>query len=349
MNQNLILWLLVFFSALPMACGRKAADCPDCPGASTASSTLAIHYKSQWGILGMADGQFNQPSGVAVDKSNDVYVADWGNNRIQKFTSNGDFIAVWGGVAAGTSAGQFNNPYGITADLFGNVYVADATNNRIQKLPAGLDGSVGSNWLVFGGTSTGTIPGQFNNPIGVGVDASGDLFVTDDYNNRIQKLPVGADGTVGSNWTTFGGLASGAAPGQFDDPIGLAFNAAGDLYVTDTDNHRIQKLPAGENGAVGSNWVTFGTSGSNPGQFNTPVAPGFDFSGNFYVADVFVNRIDILPAGKDGTVGSNWVTLGGPVSSNPGEFNNPHGVALDGFGDLYVVDNQNNRIQKFAP
>jgi tripartite motif-containing protein 71 len=305
-------------------------------------------YLAQWGGTGSSNGQFSDPSGVAVDGSNYVYVADWGNNRIQKFTSSGGFVAVWGGTSNGTNPGQFYQPYDVTVDSLGNVYVADTTNNRIQKLPAGLDGTVGANWLTFGGTSTGTNPGQFNNPIGVGTDASNNLFVTDDYNSRIQKLPAGMDGTVGSNWVTYGGPTSGTNPGQFNDPIGLVFNGAGDLYVADSNNQRIQLLPSGSNPAVGTNWVTFGSSGTNPGQFNGPIGPGVDVSGNLAVADVFNNRVQILPAGKDGTVGANWVVLGSSGTGN-GQFNNPHSIAFDSARNMYVADALNNRIQKFSP
>lgn len=314
----------------------------------TSTPDLADHYSTQWS--GSSGYQLTNPSGVAVDGSNDIYVADWGNNRIQVFTSSGTTLAIWGGPTSGTGPGQFYQPYGVAVDSGGDIYVADTTNNRVQKLPTGLAGTVGSNWIVYGGTVTGTSPGQFNNPTGVAVDGSQNLYVTDDYNNRVQKLPAGLDGTVSGNWVVYGGTGSGTNPGQFDDPLSSTCDASGDLYVADSANARIQKLPAGMDGTVGSNWVTFGTYGTGLGQFEAPAGPAFDFHGNFYVADVFDNRVDILPSGLDPTQGSNWTTIGGtaPGSGN-GQFDGLHGVALDSLGNLYVADGLNNRIQKFTP
>jgi DNA-binding beta-propeller fold protein YncE len=88
-------------------------------------------YITQWGSGGTGNGQFNQPIGVATDASGNVYVTDYGNNRIQEFTSAGVYATQWG--SAGTGNGQFNHPYGVATDASGNVYIADQYNARIQK------------------------------------------------------------------------------------------------------------------------------------------------------------------------------------------------------------------------
>ncbi|MEK7353203.1 MAG: hypothetical protein AABZ77_01690, partial [Chloroflexota bacterium] len=90
-----------------------------------------LRFLRQWGSSGSGNGQFNSPLGVAVDSAGNVYVADSGNHRIQKFTSSGQFITKWG--ASGSLDGQFNSPNGVAVDSAGNVYVADTFNNRIQK------------------------------------------------------------------------------------------------------------------------------------------------------------------------------------------------------------------------
>jgi tripartite motif-containing protein 71 len=91
----------------------------------------AAAFVTKWGSSGNYSGQFDGPIGVAVDSpSGNVYVADEGNNRIQKFISNGTFITESG--SNGNSSGQFINPHGVTVDSSGNVYVADFWNNRIQ-------------------------------------------------------------------------------------------------------------------------------------------------------------------------------------------------------------------------
>src|SRR6478672_8246490 len=87
-------------------------------------------FITKWGTNGTADGQFNDPWGVAIDSSGSVYVADYGNNRIQKFDSNGKFITKWG--TPGSDDGKFSGPAGVAVDSSGNVYVADLANDRIQ-------------------------------------------------------------------------------------------------------------------------------------------------------------------------------------------------------------------------
>ena len=88
-------------------------------------------YLTQWGSSGTGNGQFNQPYGVATDAAGDVYVADAGNNRIQKFTGTGTYITQWG--SGGSGDGQFDYPKGVATDAAGNIYVSDTGNNRIQK------------------------------------------------------------------------------------------------------------------------------------------------------------------------------------------------------------------------
>jgi hypothetical protein len=116
---------------------------------------------------------------MAVDSSNNIYVADTGNNRIQKFNSSGTFLTKWG--SNGTGNGQFDSPNGISVDSTGNVYVADTNNNRIQKFSS-------TGVFIDSCGSAGTGDGEFSGPQDVAADASGNIYVADTGNERIQKF-----------------------------------------------------------------------------------------------------------------------------------------------------------------
>ncbi len=96
-----------------------------------AEAANSYSFDLTWGTSGSGNGQFSYPYGVAVDASGNVYVADRGNNRIEKFDTNGNYLAQWG--TSGSGSGQFNQPFGVAVDSSGNVYVADTDNNRIEK------------------------------------------------------------------------------------------------------------------------------------------------------------------------------------------------------------------------
>ena len=127
-------------------------------------------------------GQFSGPEGIAIDASDNVYVADTGNHRIQKFNTSGTFVTKWG--TNGTGDGQFDTPWGVSVDGLGDVYVADTNNNRIQKFsPTGT-------FISSCGTS-GTGNGEFSGPQDVGAGSTGNYYVADTGNDRVQKFGAG--------------------------------------------------------------------------------------------------------------------------------------------------------------
>ncbi len=149
-------------------------------------------FITSWGSFGYGNGQFDGPRGIAVDSSGDVYVSDyyWPSSgiggRIEKFTSSGTYLSQWG--SAGTDQSQFTHPQDVAIDSSGNVYVADFGNNRVEKFdPSG-------NFLLAKGcanAATQACPfssanGQFDNPWGVAVGSTGNLFVTDQHNDRVE-------------------------------------------------------------------------------------------------------------------------------------------------------------------
>lgn len=314
------------------------------------------NFVLSWGSKGQADGQFDMPSGIATDSLGYVYVSESHNRRIQKFDSNGTFVTKWLGLGPGN--GNFNQPYGVASDSAGNVYVADRENARTQKFDSN------GNFLVTWGTY-GEGNGQFIYPSDVAIDSNDNVYVADQ--SRVQKFD--SNGNFISKWGSYG---SGA--GQFMFPEGIAVDRFGNVYVADTYNHRVQKFDS-----QGNFLTSWGSWGSLNGQFVSPTGISVDSSGNVYVADTGNNRIQkfdangnfllkwglsqvntvevdgfdnvyatadsmALEIASNGTLLTRW----GSNGSGDGQFSHPHGMAVDRFGNIYVADTGNNRIEKFS-
>lgn len=285
-------------------------------------------FAAAWGETGDEPGQFRDPLGVAVERatgsSGHVYVADTGNNRIQKFTSDGQFLLEWGAYGAGN--GRFKEPRAIAVEFgprgAGAVYVADTENERIQKFSS--DGAFITAW----GTA-GKGRGQFGAPVGIAVDGDGNVYVTDADLHRVQVFTTsGAVIQYGSE---------GKAPGQFETPLGIGQIGPPSLVlVADQGNNRIQSFDF--NGRFVRQW---GGKGQGNGQFDDPwgVAVG---GGRAFVTDHDNNRVQVF-----GVTGEFAGTFGSR-GNGPGEFDHPTGIAVDRDRGIYVVDTGNNRIQKFV-
>ena len=161
------------------------------------------------------------------------------------------------------------------------------------------------------------------------VDGSGNVYVADAWNDRIQKFD--SDGNFLTKWGT-----EGDGDGQFMSPSGVAVDGSGSVYVADTNNGRIQKFDS-----EGNFLTKWGTEGSDDGQFRGPHGVAVDGSGNVYVADAWNDRIQKFDSE------GNFLTKWGTEGSDDGQFRGPHGVAVDGTGNVYVTDTWNYRIQKF--
>ncbi len=285
---------------------------------------LAMRFGSE----GVDDGEFSSPTGVAVDKEGNIYVADTDNHSIQKFDKDGKFLARWGGDPDSVE-GSFYYPRGLATDPEGFVYVADSGNNRVQKFDS--EGNCMQAWGKFGFAWRGAEMGQFDVPWGVTTDHRGSLYVTDTSNARVQKFQP--DGTPLLKWGR-----DGSYDGAFFYPRGITVDFAGNVFVADEGNHRIQKFYP-----RGSFLTKWGREGNGPGQFKSPWGVACDALGNVYVVDSGNHRIQKFDG--NGTFLCAWGNRG----ITDGQFNFASGIAVDKEGCVYVVDSGNNRIVKYVP
>ncbi len=275
-------------------------------------------FEREWGSYGTSgNSRFNHPWGIGVDKNGWVYVADSGNNRIQKFSSTGVFKLAWG--QAGTANGEFDEPAGVAVSKEGLVLVADSLNNRIQKFEG-----TGVSVLTWG--TPGTEDGQLSVPQGIGVSPVDDtVYVVERLDTRVQKF---AESAHVATWrlTAEGGFTA----------RGVAVDVNGAVYLAAHGLDRIYRLDV--NGVVDQ---TYGSTGAGQGQLKAPSDVAVDDEGNVYVADRGNDRIQVFD--QDG----NFVTGWGEFGSEPGQFRDPIGIDVDADGNVYVTDLSNHRVQKF--
>jgi len=282
------------------------------------ASNQTYQYVFTWGSQGSLSGLFENPAGIAVDMKGDLYVADTGNNRVQKFNSTGGYLLTWGSYGSNTS--QFKNLSGIATDICDDVYVTDTGNNRIQKFS-----STGVYLLSWGINGSNT--SQFVNPSGIATDTRGDVYVVDTGNNRIQKFS-----SVGQYLTGWG--SAGANSSEFNSPVGVAVYQNGSVYVVDRYNSRVQKFNL-------SGYFLGSLNGSETLMVN-PQGVAVDCSGNVYVTDTDLNSI------RKFNLNSSQIATWGGYGTRDGYLNNPEGIAVNTSGFVYVCDTYNNRIQVFS-
>jgi DNA-binding beta-propeller fold protein YncE len=282
-------------------------------------------FITAWGHRGSELGQFNfgssqdftkPPGGGIAVTAGYVYVADSGNDRIERFDLEGHEAIAWG--TKGSAPGQFSYPRGVAANAT-EVLVSDDDNHRIEQFsPEGA--------YVTSVGSEGSGPGQFGFPYGVALDAAGDVYVADDINHRVVKLDPQL-GFLGA-WGGFG-----SKPGQLAFPRALASDPVGDTYVADTANDRVSVFDVN-----GTYLRSIGISARGPAQLTAPKGLALDPSGRLLATDPDSNRIELFAPITD-TWSGQWTLAPGPQSN----LNRPNSIGVDPAGAVYLGD-QSARI-----
>lgn len=323
--------------------------------------TAISTYAGQPGFQGSMDGtrlnaRFSNPSGVAVDLSGNLYVADSSNHVIRKIDSSGNVSTLAGqaglsGSADGTgAAARFNAPSGVAVNSVGTVYVADTFNHTIRVVNSAgtvttLAGSPGVSGIADGIGATA----RFTYPSGVAVDFSGVLYVADTANHAIRRVQPDGTVTVFAGSPGLRGAADGFGSGaRFAYPNAVAIDVSGNLYVADSFNHAVRKISSV--GSVSTLSGTFGVSGStdSPPLYNQPSGIAVDTSSNVYVADTYnqtVRRISSIGVVTTlaGTAGQSGSADG---MGSAARFNKPYSIAVDSAGNIYVSDAGNHTIRR---
>src|SRR5665213_1699248 len=369
-----------------------------------------------YGYINTLDGSgLHWPMAVAVDGGGNIYIVDDDNNRVLKVAATTGVVTTVAGngvgagqIGPGASYNQFNgdnipatsanlnSPEGLAVDGYGNIYIADTYLLRVQvvysagTIPNVSNPTVGSIYTIAGNGNSGyngdgilATSAALAEPQSLAVDANGNIYIADNYNNRVRAiyssgvLPNVSNPVVGDIYTVAGtgaccynGDNQLATSAQLSRPMGVAVDGYGDIYIADTNNNRIREVAAGT-GMI-STVAGYGAQGYNGdnqlaivAQLNIPEGIAVDASGAIYIVDSRNNRIRKVINGNITTVAGNGTEgyngdgiLGANAEINTefagdqgGFFSNDtyelgaSGVAIDPSGNIYFTDVVNNRVR----
>src|SRR5208283_3158880 len=294
----------ILLACLLSACGGSSSG--GNPG-HPVGPTPVIVVVAGTGVLGYAgDGgpaqsaELDSPYGVSVDASGKLYIADTGNSVIRRVDSSGKIMTIAGngnegyngdGIPA-TSAALYK-PYRVVVDRAGNLYIADFYNNRIRKVDTSgtITTVAGTGTQGYNEDGIPATTAQLSNPAAVAVDAAGNVYIADTWNNRIRKID--ATGTINTiAGTGFPGVLGDGGPAtsaQVDEPEGLAVDSSGSVYIVDYGNSKIRKIDTSGtiNTIAGTGTSGFsGDGGPATAAFlNQPTGVAVDSAGSVYIAD----------------------------------------------------------------
>jgi uncharacterized protein (TIGR03437 family) len=296
------------------------------------------------------------PTGVAVDSSGNLWIADFGNYRIRKVLPSG-FIST---VAGNYISDALQTPVAVALDSTGTLYIADRANNQVKRLPvngpmSNFAGTGDAGNIGDGGPAT---LAQLYAPSGLTIDGFGNVLVSDMSNSRVRKImPSGnIDAFAGTNVQGYAGNFSNALQAQFTTPTGLCTGLGGVVYIVDTGNHMLRKVTVDGTISTVAGTGYPGYSGDGGSALNArltqPRGCAVDSIGDIFIADMGNHAIRVVtPDGNINTIAGN----GNPGFSGDGGLatqallQNPFSVAVDQQGNVYVADTGNNRIRRLTP
>jgi sugar lactone lactonase YvrE len=302
------------------------------------------------------------PSGVAVDPSGNLYIAEQYGYRLRIVTNGvittfaGNGSNYFGDNGPATAAGVLA-PQGTALDSAGNLYIADTSNNVVRKVTRlGVITTVAGNGTYgYAGDDGPATNAQFRSPTAVAFDSSGNLYIADGHNARIRVVtPGGAISTyAGTGSCCYSGDNGQATSAQLNWPTAIAFDQIGNLYIADGGNHTVRKVtPAGLITLVAGIGNSYGYNGDNilatSAQLNTPQGVAVDFSGNVYIGDSNNQRVRMVNTqGIISTFAGSGTccTLGDGGAPTSAWLSNPQGLAIDSAGNLYIADFNNQRLR----
>jgi len=329
---------------------------------TTVAGTNGAGYSGDGGAA--TNAKLSSPHGVAVDAYGDIFIADYGNNRIREVNTNGIITTVAGTNNSGFSGdggaatnAELFSPFGVAVDAYGNLFIADSENNRIRKVNNNgiITTAAGTNIGGYSDDGGAATNAELSSPYGVAVDAYGNLFISDSGNVRIRE--VNTNGIImtvaGTNSSGFSGDGGVATNAELSSPQGVAVGVYGNLFIADRSNYRIREVNT--NGIImtvaGTN--SFGFSGDGGAATNaklfSPYGVAVDAYGNLFIADLGNNRIrEVKTNGIISTVvGTNSAGFSGDGgAATNASLHTPYGVAVDAYGNLFIADAANARIRK---
>ena len=300
--------------------------------------------------------QLNQPNGIVVDSSGNIYIADGGNHRVRKISGGtistfaGTGTAGYSGDGKAATAAELNNPVGLALDPAGNLYIADAANSVVREVTTNgnITTFAGNNSLGAGYTGDGGVAtnAQLNDPVAVAVDTFSNVYIADANNNVIREVSNGYIITLVGGAATFGQL-------HFPDAVVVDQNL--NLFIADTVGRRIVEFSGGNFTVVAGN-ESYGFSGDGGPAIQAslfdPEGVAVDPSGNLYIADTLNSRVRLVSTNGiintiAGTGFPGYFGDGGPAIDAWLYF--PRRVALDNAGNVYIADSVNSVVRMLTP